>query len=184
MRSTPAALLAFIGLLAPTVHAGAGPVEPVEAPRPAADGPSGAAWPASRENQRVADAIASALRAGGLGRSDIEIHVEAGGVRLLGRVDHHSAKELAVRIACGVRGVRSVENRIVVGPPGPGGGGRPVTPDPHVSLALAWDARVLRASEAAEHAARLAEARRRLSAAAGRSDLPPVGRGRAGTPVR
>ena len=70
-----------------------------------------------QKNQKVANDVAGALRDAKLQGYDIGIEVKEGAAKLTGEVTDASQKEKATKVASKIRGVKSVDNRLIVSPP-------------------------------------------------------------------
>ena len=70
-----------------------------------------------QKNQKVANEVAGALRDAKLQGYDIGIEVKEGTAKLTGEVTDSSQKDKATKVASKIRGVKSVDNRLIVSPP-------------------------------------------------------------------
>ena len=69
-------------------------------------------------NQKMAEAIAGELQNANLGDENFSVEFEAGTAKLVGPVTSRQNKQLAEKVARKVRGVKRVENGLVVSPAG------------------------------------------------------------------
>lgn len=70
-----------------------------------------------QKNQKVANEVASALRGAKLQGYDIGIEVKEGTAILTGEVTDAAQKDKATQVASKTKGVKKVENRLIVSPP-------------------------------------------------------------------
>jgi osmotically-inducible protein OsmY len=70
-----------------------------------------------QKNQKVANEVSKALRDAKLQGYDIGIEITEGAAKLTGEVTDASQKEKASKVAAKVRGVKQIDNRLIVTPP-------------------------------------------------------------------